>query len=68
MRPLTDYAKLITDPMFDVCGSTKLTPGQTLTVLKMARHTLDVEIAHWEETIERQTATTDQQAAQPEQK
>lgn len=55
MKLLSDYAKRITDPMFDVCSDTKLTPGQTLTVLTMAKKVIEIEIARWQETVERQT-------------
>lgn len=57
MKLLSDQAKRITDQVFDVCGDTGLTPGQTLTVLKMAREVIDIEITRWQETIERQTTT-----------
>lgn len=59
MKLLSDYAKRITDPVFDICGDTSLTAGQTLTVLKLATETIDIEIARWEETIERQTEVSD---------
>lgn len=54
MKLLSDYAKRITDQIFDVCCDTKLTPGQTLTVLNLAKQTLDIEIARWQETVEMQ--------------
>lgn len=60
------YTKRITDPIFDVCCDTELTPGETLTVLKLARTTLDKEIAQWEETIERQHPTPSPARAESE--
>lgn len=49
-------SKRITDRIFDVVCDTRMTPGQSLTVLKKARLVLDEQIADLEETIERQTA------------
>jgi hypothetical protein len=58
MKVLSDHAKRITDPMFDVCCDPSLSAGQTLTVLRMAREVIDIEIARWQETVERQTGVT----------
>jgi hypothetical protein len=55
MEIIAHHVKRITDPVFDVVCDTKLTPGQTLTVLKKARAVLDEQIADMQETIERQT-------------
>lgn len=60
MKLLSDYAKRITDPVFDVCSDTKLTAGQTLTVLQMAKKVLDTEIERFEETVERRAPSGNQ--------
>ena len=52
MKLLIDYARQITDPMFDVCGDTALAPGQRLTVLELAKNVLDIEIARLQEAVE----------------
>lgn len=55
VKLLSDHAKRVTNPIFDVCCDTSLSACQTLTVLNLAKEVLDIEIARWQEMVERQT-------------
>ncbi len=65
MKPLRDYARQITDQVFDVICDTELTLGQTLTVLKMAKVIIDEQIKDHQQTIEEQTAPPATTKGQP---
>jgi len=55
-RPLIEYVKSITDPALDITCDTKLTCGESLTILRQARRQLTKQIHELRKTIERQTA------------
>ena len=60
-KPIIEYVKRITDPASDMVCSTRMTCGETLTILKQAKRTLEFYIANLEETVERQTGEVKRQ-------